>query len=464
MNNHMLVLLFSLCMLFVGIHGHNYLINPVSRANQKDTQTGCRYGGEGNPTCAGPCDRTLSKTTRAPITVQRGQTIQVNWYRHTHPGGFIRFAWSPTSQSDNHASFDQRVDKIVCKEVGGCGPASSSDPSGGSNGVDCGTTITVPTYLTDGTWTFQWAYFGGWYNAGDYYACTDYTISGGPTGAQQAGYFVGGDYTYPKENVCLFYSTNALHVCTVEPCNNGTFPPGNQKGAALGYGGPIPSTTGKITTGATTGKVTTAKPPITTGKVTTGKPPVTTGKVTTGKPPITTGKPSITTGKPLITTGKPSVTTGIAAITTGTQVTTASQTVTTSASIITTGSSSTEMCYLPGTPNLNGKINSNPPTCGVNARKARCADGQCCSKYGYCGPIKETDGKYYEDGKVITEAYAFYLYCNTTTADYRKVPCATIQTIQDSNIELQDASFASTLNSSIFGCLFASLALVITMT
>jgi len=426
-------------MLFVGIHSHNYLINPVSRANQRDTQTGCRYGGEGNPTCAGPCDRTLSQTSRAPITVQRGQTIQVSWSRHTHPGGFVRFAWSPTSQSDNHASFDQRVDKIVCKEVGGCGPSDPSNPSGGTNGVDCGTTITVPTYLTDGTWTFQWAYFGGWYNAGDYYACTDYTISGGPTGTQQAAYYVGGDYTYPKENVCLFYSTNALHVCTAEPCNNGTFPPGNQKGAALGYGGPIPSTTGKITTG----KVTTGKPPITTGKVTTGKvttgkSPITTGKVTTSQ--VTTAKSSITTGK--ATTAK--VTTAAAAsVTTASRITTASQPITSSAPSITTGSASTQMCYLPGTPNLNGKINSNPPTCGVNAKRARCADGQCCSKYGYCGPIKEADGKYYEDGKVITEEYAFYLYCNSTTADYRKVPCSTIQTVQAENIELQDASTAT---------------------
>jgi len=285
---------------------------PNSRANQASTQTGCRFGGEGNPTCAGPCDRTVSQTTNGPKSVQRGDTITVQWNRHNHPGGFIRFAWSPTTQSDLHASFDSRVDRVVCKEIGGCGPANPQDPTGDTNGQPCATTITVPTYLTNGAWTLQWAYFGGWYNAGDYYACVDYTITGGPTGAQPTPFYKGGDVTYPNENVCLFYSTNALHVCTAEPCNNGTFPPGNQKGAALGYGGPIPSTT--------------------------GKPPA----VTTGKPP-TPPPASVTTGVRASTTGTKASTTGTKASTTGPRSSSSSSSSsTTAAAHMTTGRTSTD--------------------------------------------------------------------------------------------------------------------------
>jgi len=256
--------------------GHNWLSSPQSRGDQMHTQTGCRYGGEGNPTCAGPCDRTVGQINQAPTQVQRGQTLHLTWNRHNHPGGFVRFAWSPTSSSDSHASFDQHVDHIVCKEIGGCGPADRNSPTGAANGVDCGTTVTVPTYLTNGLWTLQWAYFGGWWNAGDYYACVDYQVTGGPTGTQQPAYFQGGDYTYPNQDVCLFYSTNALHVCTVEPCLNGTFPPGDQRGAALGLGGQVP-----VTTGRPQSQPTPPPAPITTGRISTGR--ITTGRITTGR-------------------------------------------------------------------------------------------------------------------------------------------------------------------------------------
>jgi len=409
---------FARFLLFVGlvcllafVNGHNYLIDPTSRGDQRDTQTGCRYGGEGNPTCAGPCDRKVSQMSIPAISVNRGQVISVSWYRHTHPGGFIRFAWSPTSSSDLHASFDSHVDKIVCKETGGCGPSDPSNPSGGTNGVDCGTTITVPTYLTNGAWTLQWAYFGGWYNAGDYYACVDYNIVGGPTGTQGNSFFVGGDYTYPNQNKCLFYSTNALHVCTVEPCLNGTFPPGDQSGAPLGYGGTTPFTTGHQTS------TTHAK---------------TSGAITSAKLTSTSSSTSTSTSSSTTTS------TSSRSSTTTTSTSSRSSSTTTSTSTSTSGhgtSGSGAMCYLPGTPNINGTILSNPPYCGKNAKKARCADGQCCSKYGFCGPIPDSNGNYFEDidgeYQQVTYETAVPLYCNRNQGDYRKVPCSSLNNKDD---------------------------------
>jgi len=216
-------LFLGLSILFDEVVAHNYLTWPVSRGHQRQSQTGCRYGGEGNPTCGGPCDRVNGQSTQGAITVQRGQSVGVTWYRHTHPGGFVRFAWAQTAQSDSHSTFDNYVQQYVCKEIGGCGAAIGEAADQSSNGIDCGTNITVPLSLTDGTWTLQWAYFGGWLNAGDYYACVDYTVSGGPTGQKMSAAFYGGDATYPGTEQCLFYSTTALHACTVEPCTNGTY-------------------------------------------------------------------------------------------------------------------------------------------------------------------------------------------------------------------------------------------------
>jgi len=109
------------------------------------------------------------------------------------------------------------------------------------------------------------------------------------------------------------------------------------------------------------------------------------------------------------------------------------------------------MCYLPGTPNLNGKSNGNPGSCGKKAPRARCTDNQCCSQWGYCGPVARKDGTYYEsvDGKmkVVTQDFAYQLYCNKTQGDYRKVPCNSIQGGIESNEVLGENKQTGSSNS-----------------
>jgi len=302
-----------LVLLIVGISNisaHNWLDTPVSRGNQRQSQTGCRVGGEGSPNCPGPCDRSLSQVSISPTAIQRGQSLDIKWNMHNHPGGFIRFAWCPTSQSDSHSCFDAHVQEFTCKQHGGC---NSDNPL-------CSTTINAPSFLSDGSWTLQWAYFGGYFNAGDYYACVDYTVSGG-TSVQSQGQvsFVGGDATYPNDNVCLFYSTNALHVCVNEPCTTGPYAGGvPQSGKPSGLNTTVssPSTpTSPITTGIASPITTGITRPITTGlaqPITTGRvQPLTTGRVqsiTTGRAqPITTGSvQSITTAAYISTPTVPS--------------------------------------------------------------------------------------------------------------------------------------------------------------
>jgi len=219
-----------------GALGHSYLTSPISRSDQTQTTSGCR-----GPACLGPCDIPLNQATRAPITIQRGATINPQWPRNNHAGGFIRFAWAQTSQSDSASAFDAGVSSIYCHEIGGCGPSNPSDPNGGdTNPSDgsvnpCQTTITVPLSLADGKWTLQWAWFGGAFALGDYYSCVDYTISGGPTGAAVAPLFHGGDYSNPGKSVCKFFNTDRLHQCVDEPCSNPIYPLSTQEtGPAFG--------------------------------------------------------------------------------------------------------------------------------------------------------------------------------------------------------------------------------------
>jgi len=281
-----LALMVVLCASFV--IGHSYVTKPTSRTNQKQTTTGCR-----GPDCLGPCDTTVAKAKTKATTISRGASVNVQWPRNNHAGGFIRFAWTQTSGSDVHANFDNGVQEIHCHEIGGCKPDNANDPNGGDSGPadgsvnPCQTTINVPLYLTDGTWTLQWAWFGGAFALGDYYSCVDYVISGGPTGAQLAPVFYGGDYSYPGQNKCKFFNTDRLHQCVNEPCNHPLFTLNKEQSgpAYLVNSSPAPATTAKKIP-ATTG----AKTPATTG----AKTPATTGAKT---PATTAGAKSLTTSR-----------------------------------------------------------------------------------------------------------------------------------------------------------------------
>lgn len=310
----------ALVLILSQVAAHTYLTRPTSRSNQGQTQTGCR-----GPSCLGPCDVPLSRATRAPIVAARGDTIQVDWPRNNHAGGFIRFAWAPTALSDNHAAFDAHVQQINCHEIGNptpgeCAPSDPiNDPNGGGSGPGdgssgaCTTTIRVPLDLTDGRWTLQWAWFGGAFALGDYYSCVDYTISGGAIGLSTP-VFIGGDFSYPGQQKCKFFNTDKLHVCTNEPCQAPIYPAGARSGPpaagqlGLGIGININISVGSPTPSA---PVTTAAPvarPVTTAAVPVARP-VTTGanviqSATTGRVaarPSTTGRiqAAVTTARPV---------------------------------------------------------------------------------------------------------------------------------------------------------------------
>jgi len=295
-----LALFLALCISYV--YGHSYVTSPQTRSNQKQTNSGCR-----GPTCLGPCDATKAQARTPAVTIARGGSINVQWPRNNHAGGFIRFAWSPTDQSDSHTSFDNGVQEIHCHEVGGCGPDDSSQPNGGDSGPAdgssraCQTTIKVPSHLTDGTWTLQWAWFGGAFALGDYYSCIDYVIVGGAFSSQKSdALFYGGDFTYPNQPKCKFFNTDRLHACVNEPCNNPVFTMyQEQAGPAFGVAiagsniSPSLTTKAKLSPSLTTKALTSS--PMTTSRVSS----VTTGKSQSNS--LTTGvkvnvPTSLTTG------------------------------------------------------------------------------------------------------------------------------------------------------------------------
>jgi len=90
------------------------------------------------------------------------------------------------------------------------------------------------------------------------------------------------------------------------------------------------------------------------------------------------------------------------------------------------------MCYRDGTPNVDGTIYSvsgGNARCGTSAASdARCPDQQCCSQWGYCGPVPQADGTYWEQvtggkWKKVTKREAFNMYCRRNQGDWRQIDC-----------------------------------------
>lgn len=309
MANSRLISTFLLAVCVSYVLGHSYVTQPITRSNQKQTNSGCR-----GPNCLGPCDVSSSQARTPAVTIARGGTIKVEWPRNNHAGGFIRLAWAQTSGSDSHSSFDNGVQEIVCHENGGCFPDDANAPNGGDSGPGdgsrraCSATITVPLHLADGSWTLQWAWFGGAFALGDYYSCVDYKISGGPSGPKLDAVFIGGDYTYPGQNKCKFFNTDRLHQCVQEPCDKPVYTLyQEQSGPAYGFSSAKPATTSAVkpmTTSAAKSLTTSAVKPLTTASA---KPATTAGK----NAPATTGRVTAVTSGRVIpsTTGKSTVST-----------------------------------------------------------------------------------------------------------------------------------------------------------
>lgn len=274
--------------------GHSYVTSPTTRSNQKQSNSGCR-----GPLCFGPCDVPLAQARTPAVTIARGASINVQWPRNNHAGGFIRFAWAQTSGSDVHTNFDNNVQEIHCHEVGGCRPDNINDPNGGDSGPadgssrPCQTTIKVPLHLTDGSWTLQWVWYGGAFALGDYYSCVDYKIAGGPSAEQSPAVFIGGDFSYPGQQKCKYFNTDRPHACVNEPCNKPVYTLYQERSG--------PAYLGDSTTPTPTPKPATTATPAPATKVTTGK----SAPATTGRPvsvPSTTGRkvtvPSTTGARP----------------------------------------------------------------------------------------------------------------------------------------------------------------------
>ena len=94
----------------------------------------------------------------------------------------IRYAWAPTANSDDPAAFEAGIAQYACHEVACNGQNQCNGNQLLNNPTSCTPcqgTITVPTWVADGSWTLQWVWYGGGGGFQPYYSCVDYIVSAG---------------------------------------------------------------------------------------------------------------------------------------------------------------------------------------------------------------------------------------------------------------------------------------------
>jgi len=213
------------------VSAHSYLLEPTI---PRRSPFGLRcHVFSSSSTCCTPRSQARPSLT----TYARGQNVNFMWPRNNHPGGFVRLAVTPFSQSDSQASFNENIFHYNCYESGCRGYDDNNLLSGDKNGAidnsnPCRNVMTIPTFLADGQYTIQWTWYGGSSYFNDqgrgqisYQSCMDFTVSGGPFAPKAASFcpvFKGGDPHFPNQNKCLFFVPTGQR----EPSVLGCFPDG----------------------------------------------------------------------------------------------------------------------------------------------------------------------------------------------------------------------------------------------
>ncbi|KAJ9068467.1 hypothetical protein DSO57_1028304 [Entomophthora muscae] len=201
---------------------HSNLRSPIPRGNTRWSSYCSR--GQG---CPGPCESLASESQFTlrfypKQLIRRGERLRVEWLRQNHPGGFVRLAFVPFSQSDNATRFEASVAKFVCYETN-CGENEADQVLGAMNGRGddvCSTYVSVPGNLPDGPVTMQWLWFGGgvYFSNNEtafanYYNCADLELVGGVRSSQAPPTFQGGDATTQNPNMCRYWGSNRVGEC-----------------------------------------------------------------------------------------------------------------------------------------------------------------------------------------------------------------------------------------------------------
>jgi len=408
----MKLLIFSLLVLIQDIYGHSYVTNPITRSNQRVSTTGCKNE-------CGPCDPGIPSSN--PPAIARGATIEVQWPRNNHPAGFVRYAWTPTANSGSSAAFDAGVDSYFCFEIPGTTCKADnwpSDPLGGDTGgqFNCGNTITVPAWVSDGKWTVQWSWFGGIYNLGEYRSCIDYQVSGGTAydATIPTPTFYGGDVSYPSENVCKFANVNTPHACN-ESCY-GPYPSGQAQKGVPNAAFILPSTGSTASATATTASATSAS--ATSASATSA---AATSASATSAAATSASATSASATSTASATSASATSAGATSFILPPRLTTSPN------DFAFIQGPSPGMCPNPDALNINGDI-LHPPKCGTSYPNSRCPDGQCCDQFGDCGPIPDADGQYRGNvggvTQVVTYEEALQTYCTNNQGNWAYIACS----------------------------------------
>lgn len=208
-----LLLLSTLVLIFTSAHAHSLLMNPHPYGN------GCKGCAACPPYIRWTASR-MDSSWRNATNWRRGETVNIQWEKNNHNGGFVRLSLVPLSQMFNRSAHSYLAFYFTCWEHGAY-ICKSSICGSDLEGRAFSRSIIVPPVIPDGDYVLGFLWFGGLHwrrdigRFSDYTSCARVRVEGGmPITEKYVPYFYPGQGGESKRYGRCLTSASAPGECT----------------------------------------------------------------------------------------------------------------------------------------------------------------------------------------------------------------------------------------------------------
>lgn len=141
-------------------------------------------------------------------TWSRGETVNIEWAKNNHAGGFMRLALVPVEVMNNRTWHKRLTILHGCWHSGPKGCCGSDACGSDNRGTAFGRRVTIPTVFPNGDYVLGFAWYGGVRKHKgffpDFFSCSHVRIAGGPLGGRHLPFFEAGDgpSEYVRDGQC----------------------------------------------------------------------------------------------------------------------------------------------------------------------------------------------------------------------------------------------------------------------
>lgn len=202
--------------------GHSFLTNPEPYTTRYHTRH-CR-GAECVNACPIEYNAGMANTIANPAkTWSRGETVNIQWAKNNHDGGFVRLGLVPVGVMNDRSWHERLTIMHGCWHSGMTGCKGSKECGTDRSGTAFERKVKIPTVFPDGDYILGFVWYGGVRKQRgffpDFFSCSHIRISGGPLGGRHSAYFEAGDgpSEFVRDDMC-YTSADFIGDCGTKGC------------------------------------------------------------------------------------------------------------------------------------------------------------------------------------------------------------------------------------------------------